>query len=255
VEAVRAWGFQSVICLLSKEELHQYACLPGGLAGQYRQLGLEVASIPVPPDRSPLLTEEDRYAIAEAYGDLPKPVLVHCNAGVMRSGAAVRYLEKLLSDAGRGAPSDAEQKEILRLIRNSAWEHSSCPLRRGRYGMDDYGRLGRLLRRVDRCSLEKYLDEIDKVRCSQRAGCAPCSLKFLAFCLHYSAGRLPDRHRAYRKEFLERNRAWPNQRDFISETGRAILMARSCLELHPTNTSHFHSLAHECSPNCGPEAA
>ena len=91
----------------------------------------------------------------------------------------VREWQPPLAEAARGAPSDAENKEILRLIRNSTWEHSGCALRRGRYGMDDYGQLGRLL----------------------------------------------------------------------SETRRAILMARNCPELRPTNTSHFHSLAHEPAPD------
>ena len=99
VKTVRAHGIRSVICLLSQEELDRYAHLPGGLLGRYEQLGLEARSIPVPADRTPVLTGEDRRALVEFYKDLPKPVLVHCSAGIYRSGAAVRYLKSLLADS------------------------------------------------------------------------------------------------------------------------------------------------------------
>ncbi|MEI6781890.1 MAG: hypothetical protein WCQ21_13335 [Verrucomicrobiota bacterium] len=46
-----------------------------------------------------MLTGEDRRALVEFYKDLPKPVLVHCSAGIYRSGAAVRYLKSLLADS------------------------------------------------------------------------------------------------------------------------------------------------------------
>jgi hypothetical protein len=244
VKTVRAQGFRSVICLLSEEELGRYSHVPGGLLGRYEHLGLEVRSIPLPPDRTPVLTGENRCSVVEAYEDLPKPVLVHCSAGVVRSGAAVRHLVKLLSDSGTKSPSETEHKEILRLIRNSRMAYSICALGRGRYGMEDYGRLGHLLQRAARHCLEEYLKEIDAVRATHHR-CPPCSLKFLAFCRIYSAGRLPERHRAYRNEFMERNKAWPNDRDFMAEVRQAIYNAPGLRYAPPTNVRYYHSLGEE----------
>jgi protein tyrosine phosphatase (PTP) superfamily phosphohydrolase (DUF442 family) len=92
VNDIQAQGIQSVICLLSEDELDLYSQIPGGLLNRYRQLGLTVVSIPLPMDREPILTTEDKSSIAKAYEQLPKPLVVHCNVGIMRSGAALRHL-------------------------------------------------------------------------------------------------------------------------------------------------------------------
>lgn len=245
VETIKAHGVQSVICLLSQEELNWYSEVPGGLLGRYQHRGIGTASVPVPLNRRPLLTEGDLDAIVQAFEDLSKPVVVHCSAGMVRSGKAVRHLAALLADSGTKSSSEAEPKEILRLIRNSRKAYSICALARRRYGLEDYGRLGHLLQRAERHCLGEYLKEIDEVRATHHQ-CPPCSLKFLAFCRIYSADRLPERHRAYRNEFGERNKAWPNDRDFMAEARQAIYSGAGLSYAPPTNVRYYHSLGSQC---------
>lgn len=103
VKDIQAQGIQSVICLLSEEELDLYSQLPGGLLNRYRQLGLAAVSIPVPMDRTPILTSQDNSSIATAYEELPKPLVVHCSAGIMRSGAALQHLIELFPKAAKAS--------------------------------------------------------------------------------------------------------------------------------------------------------
>jgi len=86
-------GVKSVICLLSDEEMEWYEPVPGGLLARYRERGLVVASVPVQPSRQPSLTRQQCAAISEAFATLPKPVVIHCSAGLVRSGDAVRFLK------------------------------------------------------------------------------------------------------------------------------------------------------------------
>jgi protein tyrosine phosphatase (PTP) superfamily phosphohydrolase (DUF442 family) len=100
--AVDAWlaqartlGIRSIICLLDENELALYHALPSDLISYYRSRGFAAAGIPVRAGQSPLLSDAELAAVWRAYGQLPKPVLVHCNAGV-RAGAAVDYIVQRL---------------------------------------------------------------------------------------------------------------------------------------------------------------
>ncbi len=93
IRSVVASGFKSIVCLLSERELALYSHMAGGLLAQYERKGVESVSIPIPIDRSPVLTAGDRAQIMDAFLRLPKPLLIHCSAGVVRSGAALRFLE------------------------------------------------------------------------------------------------------------------------------------------------------------------
>ena len=57
--------------------------------------GLETVSFPA-------LSEDDLQKIWAAYQALPKPVLVHCSAGIHRTGLAVYYIQKRLSEMAAG---------------------------------------------------------------------------------------------------------------------------------------------------------
>jgi len=88
---------KSVICLLSKE-LQLYEELlreEGGLLGLYRAQGWVVHSISVEDYKNPALDDQELAAVVRAFRKGPKPVLVHCSAGMDRTGMAVAHLQQL----------------------------------------------------------------------------------------------------------------------------------------------------------------
>lgn len=96
LEDAHALGTKSIVCLLAEDHLGLYASLPGGLIGYYRDAGLNVVHVPVRDHARPPLTGCHLEKIWDAFTSLPKPVLVHCSAGVDRTGRAVEYiLERL----------------------------------------------------------------------------------------------------------------------------------------------------------------
>jgi protein-tyrosine phosphatase len=96
VEEVRSFGVKSIICLLADDQLVLYSKLSSDLVGYYRQAGFSVAHVPAEDHQRPPLTESHLERIWEAYQSLPKPVLVHCSAGIDRTGRAVEYITKLV---------------------------------------------------------------------------------------------------------------------------------------------------------------
>jgi len=89
IENVRAMGVRSVICFLSDHQLAFYSDLPSGLIQYYRDADLEVAHIPEDDYKSPPLSEEGVRESVAVFERLVKPVLVHCSAGLARTGMAV----------------------------------------------------------------------------------------------------------------------------------------------------------------------
>jgi protein tyrosine phosphatase (PTP) superfamily phosphohydrolase (DUF442 family) len=104
LEEVQNAGIKAIICLLAEEQLQLYQGLPPGrnLVEYYRDRGLDVAHIPVLDHQRPPLSEDDLQRVAIAYDRLPKPVLVHCSAGIDRTGRAVDYLLERRHDLQQG---------------------------------------------------------------------------------------------------------------------------------------------------------
>lgn len=90
LEAAQSAGIASIICLLSDEHLRLYP--DGALIDIYRTAGFEVRHIPVADHRRPPFGPRERAAVAAAYRELPKPVLIHCSAGIDPTGAAITLL-------------------------------------------------------------------------------------------------------------------------------------------------------------------
>jgi hypothetical protein len=86
-------GIQSVICLLTPKQLERYAGVhEGGLLGAYREARLAVLHIPVFDEVHPedaqgceVLGESVFSRAYKGFQELPKPVLLHCSAGIDRS--------------------------------------------------------------------------------------------------------------------------------------------------------------------------
>ena len=91
-------GIVSIICLLGEDQLNFYDELPGGLVSYYRSFGFAVEHVPALDHQDPPLTDNHLERIWSAYQSLEKPVLIHCSAGVDRTGMAVQYIQKRLED-------------------------------------------------------------------------------------------------------------------------------------------------------------
>jgi protein tyrosine phosphatase (PTP) superfamily phosphohydrolase (DUF442 family) len=98
VESVEMWadeaaslGIKSIICLLSKSELDEMYGTQGiDLLKIYRQKCFGAKHIPAIDHALPTLNDTQITSIIAAFELARKPVLIHCSAGICRTGAAIR---------------------------------------------------------------------------------------------------------------------------------------------------------------------
>jgi protein-tyrosine phosphatase len=92
IRAAQTLGVQRVLCLLDAEQLDYYRQLPGGLLPYYQRNGLEVTHLPT-ADHRPV---SDRTLIdaLKWFAEDDRAALVHCSAGIERTGAVIQYIIK-----------------------------------------------------------------------------------------------------------------------------------------------------------------
>ena len=93
LEQVAGLGVRSILCILARAQLARFAAVPSGDLAYYRAAGFEAEMIEAEDDRFPPLTPEQLKAVWSAYQRLTKPLLVHCGAGVNRTGAAPAHIQ------------------------------------------------------------------------------------------------------------------------------------------------------------------
>ena len=92
-------GIKSIIVILHETQLTLYPRVEEGLISRYEQAGIHVRHFPILDYKTPPINEEDLPPIFDAFNESSKPVLIHCSAGVDRTGQAIEYILGVMKDA------------------------------------------------------------------------------------------------------------------------------------------------------------
>jgi len=92
----RLMGIRSIVCLLDDDQVARYDGPQGSLLERYRAAGFAVGHVPVKDLQDPPIPAEAMDEVWQFFRDLPGPMLVHCWAGIDRTGAAVGFIRSRL---------------------------------------------------------------------------------------------------------------------------------------------------------------
>jgi protein tyrosine/serine phosphatase len=96
---VKDYNIKSIFSLLDEDELEIYNYLPSTYESFCRENGFDFFNLSLTDGMNSIETTKNSELIIDAFTQLNRPVLVHCNAGVERTGYALEVIQKFLAES------------------------------------------------------------------------------------------------------------------------------------------------------------